>query len=85
VLAALATVAYVLSYGAYWQLIAVNIALMVAMFVVDKLSDYFYHKALKEVDRLETLAIVTALSAGFTDQAEEMLKKKVEELKRRQK
>jgi hypothetical protein len=82
--AALAAVAYILSYGAYWQLIAINIALMAAMFVADKLSDHYYRKALKELDRLETLAVMAALSAGLVDQAEEMLKKKVEELKRGQ-
>jgi len=82
--AALVAVAYILSYGVYWQLIAVDIALMAAMFVVDKLSDHYYRKAFKELDRLETLAIMAALSAGLVDQAEEMLKKKAEELKRGQ-
>ena len=82
--AALAAVAYILSYGVYWQLIVVDIALMAAMFVADKLSDHYYRKAFKEVDRLEILAIMAALSAGLVDQAEEMLKKKVEELKRGQ-
>jgi hypothetical protein len=67
--AALAAVAYVLSYGAYWQLLVANIALTAAMFVVDKLSDRYYHKALKEFDKLESLAYITALSAGPAGQA----------------
>ena len=62
--AALAAVAYVLSYGAYWQLLVASIALTAAMFVVDKLSDRYYHKALRELDKLEPLTYITALSAG---------------------
>jgi len=68
--AALAAVAYVLSYGAYWQLLVANIALTAAMFVVDKLSDRYYHKALKELDKLESLAYIAALSAGPAGQVQ---------------
>jgi hypothetical protein len=67
--AALAAVAYVLSYGAYWQLLVASVALTAAMFAADKLSDRYYHKALKELDRLESLAYITALSAGPAGQA----------------
>jgi len=64
--AALAAVAYVLSYG--WQLLVTSMALTAAMFVVDKLSDRYYHKALRELDKLESL--VTALSAGPAGQVQ---------------
>jgi len=84
VLAALAAVAYVLSYGAYWQLLVANIALTAAMFVVDKLSDRYYHKALKELDKLESLAVVAALSTGHIDQAKALLREKIEVLKSNQ-
>jgi len=82
--AALAAVAYVLSYGAYWQLLVASIALTAAMFVVDKLSNRYYHKALRELDKLEMLAIVAALSAGHIDQAKALLREKIEELKSNQ-
>jgi len=42
------------------------------MFAVDKLSGRYYQKAFKEVDRLETIAIATALSVGLVDQAKEL-------------
>ena len=82
--AALAAVAYVLSYGAYWQLLVANIALTAAMFVVDKLSDRYYHEALRELNKLESLAVVAALSTGHIDQAKALLKEKIEELKSNQ-
>jgi MFS family permease len=78
--AALAGVAYVLSYAAYWQLAAVATALAVAAFAVDKLSDRYHRRALKELDRLEMLALVAALSVD-AGRAKELLKQKVEELK----
>jgi len=67
--AASAAVAYVLSYGAYWQLLAAGTALTAAMFAADKLSGRYYHKALKELDRLESLAYITALTAGLAGRA----------------
>jgi hypothetical protein len=78
--AALAGVAYVLSYAAYWQPAAAGTALAAAAFAVDKLSNRYHHKALKELERLEMLALVMALSVD-ADRAKELLRQKVEELK----
>ncbi len=77
--AALAVIAYV--FATYWQIAAVGAALAVAALAVHKLSDRYYRKALKELDRLEALALIMALSVGPADRAKELLKQKVEELK----
>jgi len=80
--AALATVVYV--FAAYWQLIAVAAGLVATAFAANKLGNRYYSKTLKELDKLEMLAIVAALSAGLVDQAEALLREKIEELKSNQ-
>ncbi len=59
--AALAGVAYI--FAAYWQIAATCTALVAAVFAVDKLGNRYRRKALKELERLEMLTLVVALSA----------------------
>jgi Flp pilus assembly protein TadB len=79
--AVLAAVVYVLSHAAYWQLAVAGAALVAAAIAADRLSSYCYRRALKELDRLEMLAYMMALSAGYVDQVQIMLKEKVEKEK----
>jgi len=79
--AALAAVVYVLSHAAYWQPAVAGAALVAAAIVADKLSGYCYRRALEELDRLEMLAYMMALSAGYVDQVQIMLKEKAEKEK----
>jgi Flp pilus assembly protein TadB len=80
--AALATVVYV--FAAYWQLIAVAAGLVATAFAANKLGNHYYSKMLKELDKLEMLTIVAALSAGRVNQAKALLREKIGEPKSNQ-
>ncbi len=75
---------YVLTGGAHWQFAAAGAAFAAAATASSRLQGRFYRKALKELDKLEMLTIMAAVSAGHVDQAKALLKEKIEELKSRQ-
>jgi Flp pilus assembly protein TadB len=80
--AGLATVAYVLSHGVYWQLLVAGIALAVASYVADRLRDNYYRKMLKETQQLEKLVYMLALAIKI-DGLVAKLEKEIDELERR--
>jgi hypothetical protein len=81
--AAASLAAHVFTGGAHWQFVAVGVALVAVAAVSSWLQSRLYDKALKELDRLELLAVIAALAAGRVDMAQNMLMLKMEELKRR--
>ncbi len=71
-----AFVALYLSYGVYLQLAAIGALALIAAFATTKLSTRYYHKAIKEVDKLQALAYVAAIVVD-PDKAVPMLKKEI--------
>lgn len=81
ILSAVASLAaYVVTGGAHWQFAAAGAVSAAAAAASNRLQDRLYRKALKEFDRLQSLA---ALATGRADVAEAVLKQELEELKRR--
>jgi hypothetical protein len=72
-------VTYLLLY-AYWQLVAIGMALATMAFVTDRLCNRYYRKMFEEVDRMEMLSYILALTVDV-DKAKAMLQEKLDELK----
>jgi len=70
-------------FTAYWQFAAAGAAFAAAAAASNWLQTRLYGMALRELDKLELLAAVAALTAGRADLALAVLKERTEELKKR--
>ena len=65
-----------LLYDVHWQLAAIGVATLTAAVVTTKLGTHYYHKAIKEVDKLQALAYIVAIVVD-PDKAVPMMKEEI--------